>query len=111
MPTLSYSGRLSIATNDDGTIPVTEQDKLDALLEDSINSYESIDIVMRSFVVHFEREDSIDSTDMPRTHVDLEASGELAELETLETTLAQEVVSMGMEETITDAKEEIGVER
>ena len=108
--TLEYSGRLSIDTNDDGTIPQAEKDKLHTLLDDAIAAYEGDQVVLPTAVVHFEREDgTVGTDDMPRAHVELSASGSLSELETIETTLAQQIVAIGLEASETDAKDAITV--
>jgi len=109
MPTLSYSGRLPVETNDDGTLPGAERTKLHDLLDDAINAYEGNDVVMRTAVAHFERDGDVGASDMPRAHVELEAHGEIGELQTLETTLAQQVVGIGLEATEADAKDAIQV--
>jgi len=109
--TLSYSGRLSIETNDDGTLPQAEKDKLHTLLDDAIAAYEGDSVSMETAVVHFERESStIGGNDMPRAHVDLKASGALGDLTTLEETLAQQIVGIGLEPDTQSAKEQIQIE-
>lgn len=109
MPTLSYSGRLPVETNADGTIPQTERDKLHDLLDSAIGAYEGDDVVMRTAVAHFERDGDVGRSDMPRFHVELEAHGEISELQTLEFTLAQQVVGIGMEASEAEAKDAIQV--
>ena len=109
--TLSYSGRLLIETNDDGTIPQSEKDRLHTLLDDAIAAYEGDDVSMETAVVHFERQtDTIGGNDMPRAHVDLKARGALTELSTLEDTLAQKIVGIGFEPDVEAAKEQIQIE-
>lgn len=110
MPTLSYSGRLSIETNSDGTIPQAERDKLHTLLDDAIAAYEGDDVTLRTAVVHFERNGAgVGTNDMPRAHVDLEAEGSIAELSTVEDTLAQQVVAIGLEPDVQTAKDSVQV--
>jgi hypothetical protein len=105
--TLNYSGRIAIETNEDGTIPQVERDKLHALLDDAISAYEGDQVVLRTAVVHFERNNqTVDNTDMPRVHIEVEKDGSISELGSAESTLAQAVVDIGMEadlETATDA--------
>jgi hypothetical protein len=109
--TLSYSGRIGIQTNDDGTIPQAERDKLHTLLDDAIAAYEGDQLVLRTAVVHFERDGAgLGDNDMPRAHVDMEASGGFSELGTVEENLAQKVVDIGMEPDLDSAKDAIQVE-
>jgi hypothetical protein len=109
--TLSYNGRISIETNSDGTIPQVERDKLHTLLDDSIAAYEGDQLVLRTAVVHFERDgDGVGESDMPRAHVDLKASGTYNELGTIEDILAQKTVDIGLEPDTSTAKETIRVE-
>lgn len=107
--TLSYSGRMPVETNDDGTIPQTERDKLHALLDDSIGAYEGSTVTLRSAVIHFERDGSRAGGDMPRAHVDLEARGDLTNLDTIEGDLATKVVGIGLESDLATAKDAIEV--
>jgi|APHM01.1.fsa_nt_gi hypothetical protein len=109
--TLSYDGRISIDTNDDSTIPQTEVDKLHALLDKAIAAYEGDSVVLETAVVHFERGDStVGTDDMPRAHVSLSAEGDFANLASVEDTLANEIVGIGMETDIATAKDEIQIQ-
>jgi hypothetical protein len=110
--TLSYSGRISIETNNDGTVPQAERDKIHTLLDDAIAAYEGDALTMRTAVAHFERDGgaAVGGNDMPRAHVELEASGSFSELSTVEDNLAQEVVNIGMEPDTATAKEAISVQ-
>lgn len=106
---LSYSGRMPVETNDDGTVPQAERDKLHALLDDAINAYEGDAVLLETALVHFERDGDLGGSDMPRAHVDLSASGPLDDLGTVETSLATEIVNIGLEPDETTAKEKIEV--
>ena len=108
--TLEYSGRISVSTNDDGTIPQAEKDKLHTLLDDTIAAYEGDQVVLRTAVVHFERDNNtVGDNDMPRAHVDIEASGSYSNLATIQDNLAQKVVGIGMEADVETAKDSIEV--
>jgi|APHM01.1.fsa_nt_gi hypothetical protein len=111
MATLSYSGRIPIDTNADGTVPQAERDKLNTLLDEAITAYEGDQVVLRTAVVHFERgNDAIGTGDLPRAQVEVEANGDLGTLATVEDTLAQQVVQLGLEPDTETAKEAIQVE-
>ena len=110
MPTLTYSGRLSISTTDDGTIPTTEADALHQLLDDAIAAYEGDRVCLETAVVHFERSDDTVANDMPRAHVKISADGPINELSTVEGALAEEVVAIGLEDDEASAKEVIQIE-
>jgi uncharacterized alpha/beta hydrolase family protein len=111
MPTLSYSGRLSIETNSDGTIPQAERDKLHGLLDKAIQAYEGDQVTLRTAVVHFERNNqTVGETDMPRVHIEVQKEGSVSDLGTVEDNLAQEVVNIGMEPDTGTAKEAISVQ-
>ena len=109
--TLSYSGRLSIETNSDGTIPQAESDKLHGLLDKAIQAYEGDQVTLRTAVVHFERNNqTIDNTDMPRVHIEVEKEGSISDLGTAESTLAQAVVDIGMEPDPQTATDKISIQ-
>jgi hypothetical protein len=109
--TLTYSGRIEIATNNDGTIPQAERDKLHALLDDAIAAYEGDQVVLRTAVVHFERNNrTVGEANMPRVHIEVEKDGSISELGSAESTLAQAVVDIGMEADLETATDAIGIQ-
>jgi hypothetical protein len=100
---------MPVETNEDGTVPKAERDKLHALLDDAIDTYEGDAVLLETAVVHFERAGDLGGSDMPRAHVDLSASGSLDDLGTVETSLANKVVNIGLEPDEATAKENIEV--
>lgn len=111
MPKLQYSGRLPVETNDDGTVPTNERERLHTLLDDALDAYEGDEIVMRTAVIHFERESEIgDGAGLPRVNIELEASGDLDQLSTVEDALATQVVGIGFEADKATAKDDISLE-
>lgn len=109
--TLSYSGRLSIETNNDGTIPQAERDKLHGLLDKAIQAYEGDQVTLRTAVVHFERNNqTVGENDMPRVHIEVEKEGSISDLGTAESTLAQAVVDIGMEPDLQTATDAISIQ-
>jgi len=108
MPKLQYSGRIPVETNDDGTVSKVERERLHRLLDDSLDAYEGDEIVMRTAVVHFERGGDVNAN-MPRVHIEVEASGDLGQLTTVKDALATQVVGIGFEANKDAAKDEITV--
>jgi len=109
--TLTYSGRIGIETDGNNTVPQSERDRLHSLLNDAIAAFEGDKTTMKTAVVHFERDrDGVGQDEMPRAHVDLETSGGLSELSTHQDTLAQQIVSIGLEPDVETAKSAIEIE-
>lgn len=106
---LTYSGRLSLETDSNGQLTMEAENRLHQLLDDAIGAYHGDQVSLETAVVHFERVGAISDDSMPRAHVEISSQGTLAELETVEDTLAQAVVDIGLEPDLETAKAEITV--
>ncbi|WP_324757107.1 hypothetical protein [Haloarcula montana] len=100
MPTLSYSGRVAVATTTNGKLPAESAERMHTLLNKAITAYEGETVDLKKATVHFDGE--------PIIEIEVASqAAELAELEAVQDELAQTVVEIGMEDSAADAAEKI----